>query len=68
LYIYDDESRFYYLKSRYYSPEARRFINVDTEVGDVGKLDGHNLFSYCNNNPIMLSDENGNWPKWLKTV
>lgn len=63
-YIYDDESGFYYLKSRYYSPEVRRFINVDSEVGDVGKSEHHNLYAYCNNNPIILADENGKWPKW----
>lgn len=67
-YIYDEESGFYYLKSRYYSPEVRRFISVDSEVGDVGKLENHNLFTYCNNNPVMLADENGNWPKWLTVV
>jgi len=67
-YIYDDESGFYYLKSRYYSPEIRRFINVDSEVGDVGKLEHHNLYAYCNNNPVMLADENGKWPNWLTVV
>ncbi len=63
-YIYDDESGFYYLKSKYYSPEVRRFINVDSEVGDVGKLEHHNLCAYCINNPVNLTDDNGNWPDW----
>ena len=67
-YIYDDETGFYYLKSRYYSPEVRRFINVDSEVGDVGNLENYNLFAYCINNPVMLADENGNMPKWLKVT
>ena len=58
-YIYDDESGFYYLKSRYYSPEIRRFINVDSEVGDVGNLENYNLFAYCINNPVMYSDPSG---------
>lgn len=67
-YIYDNETGFYYLKSRYYSPEVRRFINVDSEVGDVGNLENYNLFAYCINNPVMLADENGNMPKWLKVT
>lgn len=67
-YIYDEESGFYYLKSRYYSPEVRRFINVDSEIGDVGNLENYNLFAYCINNPVMLADENGNWPKWQTWV
>ena len=41
---------------------------MDSEVGDVGKLEHHNLYAYCINNPVMLADENGNWPKWLTVV
>ena len=29
-YYYDTETGFYYLQSRYYDPEHRRFINADT--------------------------------------
>jgi len=65
-YIYDDESGLYYLKSRYYSPKVRRFINPDSEIGDVGNIDSYNLFAYCINNPVMYSDPSGNMPEWLK--
>ena len=58
-YIYDEESGFYYLKSRYYSPEVRRFINVDSVVGGLGNLEIYNLFAYCNNNPVMYIDPSG---------
>jgi RHS repeat-associated protein len=59
-YIYDEETNLYYLNSRYYDPETARFINAD----DLAYLDqysfnGLNLFVYCLNNPIMMTDENG---------
>ena len=60
--MYESETEFYYLDSRYYDPEVGRFINADgyTSTG-VGIL-GLNMFSYCNNNPIVLSDSNGTRP------
>ena len=63
-YFFDNETGFYYLKSRYYSPELGRFISADGEIGQVGNTMGMNLFAYCKNNPINLSDEGGNWPSW----
>ena len=61
-YYYDDETGFYYLQSRYYDPEICRFISADnlelipTLSGTAGQL---NLYAYCNNNPVMYSDESG---------
>ena len=26
---------------------------------------GYNQFAYCFNNPVNMSDQSGNWPKWL---
>ena len=47
-YYYDDETRMYYLKSRYYQPEICRFISADTiEVLDCqGDLNDKNLYAY----------------------
>ena len=28
-------------------------------------MQGYNLFEYCFNNPVNLSDETGNWPRWI---
>ena len=39
-YFYDEESGFYYLKSRYYNPEICRFISMD----DINYLDETSLF------------------------
>ena len=62
-YVYDQETGFYYLNSRYYDPEIGRFINVDDEISNVGGNElGYNLFAYCFNNPVNLSDQSGSWP------
>ena len=66
-YIYDTETGFYYLQSRYYDPEIGRFINADGEISGVGgDIRGYNLFSYCFNNPVNMSDSTGSWPKLSK--
>ena len=68
-YYYDIETGFYYLQSRYYNPEWGRFLNPDSIMaGASGTLHGHNLYVYCFNNPIMMDDAGGNWPKWLKKL
>ena len=65
-YYYDTETGLYYLNSRYYSPEFGRFINVDSELAGIGGTTlGYNLFAYCFNNPVNMSDPEGNWPKWV---
>ena len=68
-YYYDTESKLYYLNSRYYSPEMCRFLNSDSVVSGVGQdIMGYNMFVYCHNNPVNMSDENGNWPKWVTKI
>ena len=58
-YVYDTETGFYYLQSRYYSPEISRFINADGFVGTGDGICGHNMFAYCGNNPVLRKDESG---------
>ena len=66
-YYYDTETGFYFLQSRYYDPTVGRFINADGVVADIADdIRGYNLFAYCFNDPINLSDHTGNWPKWAK--
>ena len=65
-YYYDNETGFYYLNSRYYDPEVKRFINADSNLYPQTGLLGVNLFAYCRNNPVNLYDENGEFGKWLK--
>lgn len=61
-YYYDTETSMYYCKSRYYVPEWCRWLNGDNvSYLEVEKLDNLNLFSYCNNNPVMGYDPTGQW-------
>ncbi len=74
-YFYDAETGFYYLNSRYYDPGTGRFINADEYYNTQTGILSHNMFAYCNNNPINMLDENGKlgsiasklWG-WLATV
>lgn len=55
------ETGLYYLQSRYYNPQWGRFLNADfAEVICNGNtLTDKNLYAYCDNNPVMRSDANG---------
>lgn len=57
-YCYDTDSGLYYLQSRYYDPVTHRFINAD-KVLDPRSVISFNLFQYCSNNPVNLSDASG---------
>lgn len=69
-YRYDEETGLYYLNSRYYNPEWGRFLNADDVLMESGSIIDNNLYVYCMNNPINLSDPNGNFAisAFLKTV
>ena len=70
-YYLDAETGWYYLNSRYYDPEVKRFINADsTEVltTQCANLMQYNLFAYCNDNPINKTDEGGNLENWQKVA
>ncbi len=68
-YNYDEESGLYYLNSRYYDPEVGRFLNADGSLAGVGgDVQGYNLFAYCFDNPVNMSDSTGNWPRWMENV
>ena len=58
-YIYDSETGFYYLQSRYYDPTVGRFLNADSVLSIHPSSSECNLFRYCNNNPINRIDETG---------
>ena len=68
-YYYDSETGFYLTGTRYYDPEIGRFINADSVIAGVGgSIQGYNMFAYCFNNPVNMSDPSGNWPKWIETA
>ena len=61
-YYYDTESCFYYLNSRYYDAKVCRFVNADdasTLTATPTGLTDKNLYSYCDNNPVMRKDDGG---------
>ena len=64
-YYYDAETGFYYLNSRYYDPEICRFINADDVVTTVATPEtpnwDKNLFAYCDNNPTIRADDEGDF-------
>ena len=63
-YYYDTETSLYYLKSRYYDPAVKRFLNEDGHLSD-DYIIGYNLFTYCYNNPVNMVDDDGDIPRWI---
>ena len=50
---YDVETGYFWVSSRYYSPELGRFIQpADVSTLKPSRINGLNLYSYVNNNPI----------------
>ena len=58
-YYQDTETGLYYLMSRYYDTITHRFINADGYFQSGGSILDANTFAYCGNNPVNLSDPNG---------
>ena len=58
-YVYDTETGFYYLQSRYYNPALGRFLNADAFTATGQGLTGNNMFAYCGNNPVNRNDKAG---------
>ena len=63
-YVYDVETGLYYLRSRYYNPEKGRFNNADTYLENLFS----NIYTYCRNNPIILTDITGMLPDTFKSI
>lgn len=60
-YYYDEETKLYYLNTRYYNPAWGRFLNADGIIGTNETNLGYNLYAYCENNPINRTDKDGNF-------
>lgn len=59
-YYYDEETKLYYLKSRYYDSSVGQFISPDDySYLKINNVSGYYLYAYCNNNPVMYVDEDG---------
>ena len=55
---YDILTGQYYLRASYYNPVIARFTQEDTYYGD-----GLNLYTYCQNNPVLYHDPTGHGTK-----
>ena len=63
-YMYDTETGFYYIYSRYFDPDIGRWLSPEPNVysGEFDEGAGllmYNIFAYCANNPIVFKDDNG---------
>ena len=59
-YYYDQETNLYYLMSRYYDSSVGQFISPDGfNYLSITSLSGYQLYTYCNNNPVMYTDATG---------
>ena len=58
-YVYDEETGWYYLQSRYYDPTTCRFISADVLLSTGQGVIGHNSFAYCLNSPVAFRDPSG---------
>ena len=54
-YYYDHETGMYYLGSRYYNPQWRRFISPSTSAINPSVVNGLNGYAYANNNPFGIA-------------
>ena len=61
-YYFDSETGLYYLNSRYYDANTGRFINADGYLDTQTGLLSHNMYAYCNNNPVNMIDSEGTGP------
>ena len=65
-YVYDTETGWYYLQSRYYDPSIGRFISADVLLSTGQGVLGHNSYAYCLNNPVNMGDDSGCLADWIK--
>ncbi len=65
-YYYDSDLDMYWLTTRAYNPELRRFVSPDdiSYLGANGDLLGYNMYAYCSNDPVQGYDPFGTFDFW----
>ncbi|WP_218015221.1 polymorphic toxin type 8 domain-containing protein [Brevibacillus dissolubilis] len=66
--MYDPETKFYYLRARYYDPGLGRFITEDTVEGQVDNPHSLNLYTYGWNNPLKYNDPDGHFAVLIRII
>jgi RHS repeat-associated protein len=59
---YDQGSRLYYMRARYYDPQLGRFLSEDP----IGISGGINLYAYAGNDPVNHYDPSGTAYRWTE--
>ena len=57
--VITDVNGLLYMRSRYYSPELRRFVNADVLHGNISNSSSLNRYAYVNGNPVSFVDPFG---------
>ena len=57
--VITDVNGLLYMRSRYYSPELRRFVNADVLHGNISNSPSLNRYAYVNGNPVSFVDPFG---------
>ena len=55
-----------YLRARYYDSSQGRFTTKDTLLGSIEKPLTRNLYTYCGNNPLNITDPSGH--SWVSNA
>ncbi len=59
----DSSTGLQYLRARYYDSSQGRFTAKDTLLGSIEKPITRNLYTYCGNNPLNITDPSGH--SWI---
>jgi len=58
--VMTESNGLYYMRARFYLPEAKRFVSRDTLLGNIEQALTLNRFAYVNGNPVGFVDPSGN--------
>ena len=66
----DSSTGLQYLRARYYDSSQGRFTTKDTLLGSTDKPITRNLYTYCGNNPLNITDPSGHgwWSNAVNSV
>jgi RHS repeat-associated protein len=57
--VVSDPNGLNYMRYRWYAPQIKRFLSPDSDFGDLDDPSSLNPYTYAANNPVTLTDPNG---------